>query len=622
MNHPDYAVVVIGGGHAGVEAAAAAARAGACVALITQEPDALGRMSCNPAIGGIGKGQLAREVDALGGLMGLAADAAGIQFRLLNTSKGRAVQSPRAQCDRDRYEQAVCRLIAQQDGLDVIQGEAVSLVLEPLLFEGDSGASSSKPQVTGVRLADGRAFRASEVILTTGTFLDGVLHTGPEQVLGGRMGEKPAAQLGEDLRKLGLPLGRLKTGTPPRIAIESVDFSQMEEQHGDESPVAFSFLTPSLPQRQISCWLTRTNPHTHQVVRDHLHLAPMYAGRIEGKGPRYCPSLEDKVVRFSDRDGHTIFLEPEGFDSDLLYANGISTSLPVEAQEQFVQTCVGLENARLVQPGYAVEYTFVAPRALHRSLAVRDVGGLWLAGQICGTSGYEEAAAQGLLAGLNAARRVAGLAAWVPARHEAYLGVLVDDLVVSDPSEPYRMFTSRAEHRLLLRHDNADLRLTPHAIRLGLCCEKRRAVFKARCDRLEMARAEMTQREAMGEPRKQGRKVTLLDLLRRPGASFQQVFASDPSTADWGLLESDQVTLEADVLYEGYARRQQAWVDRGAEREAMQLPLDFDFAAVSGLRNEAVLTLTESRPETLGAAGRLAGVTPADLALLEIALAR
>jgi len=443
MKSPDYQVLVVGGGHAGVEAAAAAARLGQRVALLTQDAQALGRMSCNPAIGGIGKGQLAREVDALGGLMGQATDQAGIQFRLLNTSKGRAVQSPRAQCDRDLYEKSIVGLIAQQDGIEVVEAEVVGLLIR-------------EKEVFGVRLAGDKSLTASEVILTTGTFLDGVLHRGLEQIQGGRMGEPPAQRLGESLRELGLPLGRLKTGTPPRIARDSVDFGKMEKQLGDAEPVAFSFLTEELSQRQLACWLTRTNESTHQVVRDNLSHAPMYSGRIEGKGPRYCPSLEDKVVRFADREGHTVFLEPEGFQSPLLYANGISTSLPVEIQEQFVRTCVGMEEAVLVQPGYAVEYTFVAPRSLRRSLAVRDVSGLWLAGQICGTSGYEEAAAQGLLAGVNAARRVLGLDAWVPARHEAYLGVLVDDLVVSDPNEPYRMFTSRAEHRLLLRHDNAD----------------------------------------------------------------------------------------------------------------------------------------------------------------------
>jgi len=608
MPTTSFDVIVIGGGHAGLEAAAAAARLGADTAMITLEAAAVGRMSCNPAIGGIGKGQLAREVDALGGLMGRITDRAGIQFRLLNTSKGLAVQSPRAQCDRPQYEVVAQELLAEQENLQIVEGEAVDFLWQ-------------QERLAGVRLADGRELRAAAVILTTGTFLEGLLHTGLVKKAGGRMGESGAAKLGDALRALGLPTARLKTGTPPRLAADSVDYTVMMEQPGDADPIAFSFLTDFLPQVQIPCWQTQTTARTQEIVRENLHLAPMYAGRIEGKGPRYCPSLEDKVVRFADRDSHTIFLEPEGVDSPLLYANGISTSLPREVQEEFVRTCIGMEQARIVQPGYAVEYTHIAPRCLRRTLELRDFPGLYLAGQICGTSGYEEAAAQGIMAGFNAALKLAGKESFVLGRHEAYIGVLIDDLVVSDPTEPYRMFTSRAEHRLLLRHDNADLRLTPHAVRLGSACAQRRTRFEARRDRLAVARAAL---DAAPLPRDGGGQVKVAtDLLRRPGgAAFEELAAACPALATDGLDSADRRTLSADVLYEGYAKRQQAWVDRGSIREHTTIPADYPYRQLSGLREEAVQTLEETRPETLGRASRLAGVTPADIALLEVALSR
>ena len=604
-------VLVIGGGHAGLEAAGVVARMGLRSGLISLEAGALGRMSCNPAIGGIGKGQLTREIDALGGWMGQITDRAGIQFRVLNTSKGRAVQSPRAQCDREGYERVAQEFVAAQDGLTVIEGEAVDLIWGHQVLQ-------------GVVLADGRELYAKAVILTTGTFLEGLLHTGLEKVAGGRMGEAGASSMGEALRKLELPTARLKTGTPPRIAADSVDYSVMKEQPGDPEPLPFSFLTEAIEQPQISCWQTSTRPRTQEIVRENLHLAPMYAGRIEGKGPRYCPSLEDKVVRFADRDAHNVFLEPEGYDSDLLYANGISTSLPVEIQQEFVRTCIGMEEAVIVQPGYAVEYTHVAPRCLRRTLELRDWPGLYLAGQICGTSGYEEAAAQGLMAGWNAALKLLGRDPIVLARHEAYIGVLIDDLVVSDPTEPYRMFTSRAEHRLLLRHDNADQRLTPIAIEYGGCSRKRADVFHARKTRMEHAKATLAKTRIPGEaPSAGGARATLLDLLKRPqGGGYVAVLEAVPELHDLGLHTRDWETLEADVQYAGYAKRQAAWVERGASRESTDIPTDFDFQKVAGLRNEARLTLQETRPLTLGSAGRLAGVTPADVALLEIALAR
>ena len=615
-----FEVVVVGGGHAGLEAAAAAARLGVPTALVSLDPAALGRMSCNPAIGGIGKGQLAREVDALGGWMGLLADEAGIQFRMLNTRKGRAVRSPRAQCHRLRYERAAQRRTADQAGLTVVGGEAVDLLWRAPRPGDPEAVRRAGRAVDGVLLAGGRELRAGQVVLTTGTFLEGVLHTGEEQQPGGRIGEAGARRLGDALRALGLPTGRLKTGTPPRLATASVDLASLEEQPGDPEPQPFSFLTDRLHGPWISCWQTWTTEETHALVRANLHRAPMYAGRIQGRGPRYCPSLEDKVVRFADRPRHLVFLEPEGHDSGLLYANGISTSLPADIQERLVRTLPGCERAEIVQPGYAVEYTFVRPRVLRRSLELRDWPGLFLAGQICGTSGYEEAAAQGLIAGANAALRALEGADWepfVPGREEAYIGVLVDDLVVSDPDEPYRMFTSRAEHRLLLRHDNADLRLTPLAAQRGLVGGERVRRLEARRRRLGEARRRLREQPLPGEA---GRRLE--DLLRRPGMDWEAFLERIPEARGWGLSRADGEGLVADVQYEGYVRRQEAWVARSREREARRIPDTFDFRAVPGLRHEAREALERLRPETLGAAGRLAAISPADLGLLEIALWR
>ncbi len=617
-------VIVIGGGHAGVEAAAASARLGARCALITLEQAAIGRMSCNPAIGGVGKGQLTREIDALGGLMGRITDRAGIQFRVLNTSKGRAVQSPRAQCDRDLYEQVAQEMLLADDRVTVVEGEAVDFCWQEGL-SGDGLLDGSRNRtIRGVKLADGREVSGKAVILTTGTFLEGLLHTGLEKVAGGRFGEAGSYGLGDALRKLNLPTARLKTGTPPRIAADSVNYAVMQEQPGDVHPAAFSYLTDELPQKQISCWVTRTNAATHKIVRDNLHLAPMYAGRIDGVGPRYCPSLEDKIVRFGDRDSHNVFLEPEGWNSDLLYANGISTSLPVEIQDQFVHTIHGMENAVIMQPGYAVEYTFVAPRSLRRTLELREHPGIYLAGQICGTSGYEEAAGQGLMAGMNAALKLQGREEFILGRHEAYIGVMIDDLVVSDPTEPYRMFTSRAEHRLLLRHDNADARLTPRAMAVGAVCAVREQRWLAKAARLQAAREQLNQRF---DPRRSmqggGKKVRLHDVMRRvEDGGWEKVLELAPELCELGLSTEDWQTLHADLHYEGYIKRQQNWVERGAQREQTHLPDNFDYHQIRGLRNEAQESLAAAKPATLAAAGRLAGVTPADLALLEVSLAR
>ncbi|MEO1697405.1 MAG: tRNA uridine-5-carboxymethylaminomethyl(34) synthesis enzyme MnmG [Planctomycetota bacterium] len=608
----DADVVVVGGGHAGVEAALAAARLGADVVLVSFDASKIGEMSCNPAIGGLGKGQIVREIDALGGAMGRIADATGIQFRMLNTAKGAAVRAPRCQSDRHLYREAATAEIRGARGVRVVEDGAAGLVLE-----GDSA-----PVVRGVRLESGAVLRAPATILTTGTFLRAVMHTGEAQSAGGRVGERSADGLSDDVARLGLRLGRLKTGTPPRLDARSVDFGALEEQPGDAAPRPFSYATdtarfPAL--RQVPCHITYTNPDTHRIIADNVHRAPMYSGAIGGVGPRYCPSVEDKVMRFPDRERHQIFVEPEGLTTDVLYVNGISTSLPAEVQEAFVATVPGLERARFLRHGYAVEYDFVEPSQLADTLALRSTPGLFLAGQINGTSGYEEAGGQGLVAGANAALWVQDRAPFVLRRHEAYLGVLVDDLIVTNPSEPYRMFTSRAEHRLLLRQDNADRRLVRRAADVGLATPEALARVEAKEASIEATRRGLVRARAADENR------SLVELLRRPDASFQSVLERARPEDRSALAEASPEVAEAveiDVKYQGYIERQEAEVERLARQEDTEIPVELDYAALGGISNEAREKLGRLRPRTLGAAGRIDGVRPSDVALVGIQVER
>jgi tRNA uridine 5-carboxymethylaminomethyl modification enzyme len=613
----DFDVIVVGGGHAGTEAALAAARCGAKTLLLTQNIETLGQMSCNPAIGGIGKGHLVKEIDALGGIMAKAIDLGGIQFRALNASKGPAVRATRAQADRKLYKQAVRTTLENQPNLALFQQTVADLIV-------------IGNKVVGVKSQMGLNFMAKAVVLTTGTFLGGKIHIGLENYSGGRAGDPASIALAERLRELPFRIDRLKTGTPPRIDGRTIDFSKLQEQHGDDPVPVFSFLGKREQHpRQIPCHITRTNSKTHDIIRSGLNRSPLYSGVIEGIGPRYCPSIEDKIVRFADRDTHQIFVEPEGLDTHEIYPNGISTSLPFDVQYDFVRSILGFENAEIVRPGYAIEYDFFDPRDLKMSLETKHMDGLFFAGQVNGTTGYEEAAAQGLIAGLNAARLVLGLESWCPGRDEAYTGVMIDDLITRGTQEPYRMFTSRAEYRLLLREDNADLRLTEKGRQLGLVDDerwqafeiKRAAIYGLQVDlKKKWVRADTDEarqvEEIWGKPLL--KEASLMELLRRPEVDVQRLL----SFLEGGEAISEQVgeQVEIQAKYAGYIVRQQTEIEKALRYDHLRLPDALDYTGVPGLSNEVSQKLKAQRPETLGQASRIPGMTPAAISLLLVYL--
>ena len=613
----DFDVIVVGGGHAGTEAALASARSGAKTLLLTQNIETLGQMSCNPAIGGIGKGHLVKEIDALGGIMAKAIDLGGIQFRTLNASKGPAVRATRAQADRLLYKQAVRYTLENQPNLALFQQTVADLIVVG-------------NQVCGVKTQMGLNFMAKAVVLTTGTFLGGKIHIGLENYSGGRAGDPASIALADRLRELPFRIDRLKTGTPPRIDGRTIDFSKLEEQHGDDPVPVFSFMGKREDHpRQIPCHITRTNSKTHDIIRAGLDRSPLYSGIIEGIGPRYCPSIEDKIVRFADRDTHQIFVEPEGLDTHEIYPNGISTSLPFDVQYEFVRSMLGFENAEIVRPGYAIEYDFFDPRDLKMSLETKHMNGLFFAGQVNGTTGYEEAAAQGLIAGLNAARLTQELESWCPRRDQAYIGVMIDDLITRGTQEPYRMFTSRAEYRLLLREDNADLRLTEKGRELGLVDDERWQAFDIKRNAIanlqddlkkQWVRAESEQarevEEIWGKPLL--KEANLMELLRRPEIDIQRLLGF----FEGGDMIADQVgeQVEIQAKYEGYIVRQQTEIDKALRHDHLRLPDSLDYAGVPGLSNEVSQKLKAQRPETLGQASRIPGMTPAAISLLLVYL--